>query len=378
MKTKHMERSILLTILTIFVCFTNLLIHAAPSNSYKRLLNDEIEIDIPIPREDSQSTLFNSANYVQHDFAHLVSNVNSSETEVEEVKKNAIPTTFFLSEHSQLAKAPSNIKLEPPPIWSHISNSFCKAQHAGLYWIFPQDNEFQPDYYLVYKRNNYNQDEGWQQLYFDPQVTETHLVVKELYPNTPYSFKVKAMWNDGRRQSYPSEPFNCTTLVSTPVRNPQFMSAYRVFGESVPTILVKWKPLEKSEQGHSDSSYNIKLFKQQSEFSSESESEPDEVSLVFIHNYIVTNPEIGEYKIIDSNLNADEKFWVSVQAQNPVGNASAKLMRYQIIFQESKPSLAPTAINVTEVIDGASVVLSWKPVPIESVNGNFKGWLILI
>lgn len=268
-----------------------------------------------------------------------------------------------------MQKAPS-VRLLPPPTISE--SSFCKKRSVALFWSYPDDQP-EPDHYLLYKRNNYNPNATWKVVPYIEQVTVHELALSDLSPNTPYSFAIEAMFGSGRRSAL-SAPFNCSTMIDTPVKNPDFISAYSLNNEPVTSILVKWRPLELSERGASGASYVVAIRKA-SNIGSDL-IEPGQSHLVdqaILVRRDIGDPNLGEAKITDRRLLPSEEYEVTVEARNPIGTSKAPLRRHKVNFRESKPSAVPQKFAVSEIIDGQSAVFSWEPVPIESVNGNFKG-----
>lgn len=299
-----------------------------------------------------------------------------------------------------LGKAPAVVpelrRPLPPPPTIDTSRSACKRAHAILFWSYGSAGDSKddypslnskPDHYIIYKRNNHPDRNGtWMAVNYIEKITKHELPLSNLKPNTPYSFRLEAVFGDDRR-SAPSAPFNCTTFIDIPVRHPHFISAYAIASEPT-SVLVKWRPLELSEQGAKGVSYTVYIRKAvvgERTFSGANSNEGDllepgqnelqEQSLVV--KRVVTQATTGELLIKDRQLmsGAGQRYTVSVEARNPIGVSKAPLLEHEVNFNELKPSVVPGRLNVTKVVDGKTAILSWAPVPVESVNGNFKGTL---
>ena len=318
-------------------------------------------------------------------------------TEVAGLNGTGLP----LPELRHLQKAPTIAKrpLAPPPVID-TGRSQCRRSHATLFWSYsppesaegdyPASNSAAaatvPDHYIIYKRNNHPDranSTGWEPFDFRRKVTEHQLALPNtLKPNTPYSFRLEAVFRGGRR-SRPSVPFNCTTFIDVPVRHPQFISAYSLAGEPN-SVLVKWRPLEMSDRGADGASYTVYIRKEGEEeeggnlqIRGDQILEPGQTELVsqsLVVKRVVTQAGQGELLIKDSQLVAGQRYTVSVEARNPLGVSKAPLIEHEIHFQEERPTAVPARLNVTKVVDGNTATFSWAPVPVESVNGNFKGW----
>lgn len=282
----------------------------------------------------------------------------------------------------------------PSPPTIDTSRSACKRTTAIFFWYYGDHDEdypslnSKPDHFIIYKRNNHPDRNGtWKAVNYIEKITKHELPMSHLNPNTPYSFRLEAVFADGRR-SAPSVPFNCTTSIDTPVRHPHFISAYALASEPH-SVLVKWRPLELSDQGATGASYTVYIRKavvgertfsgSGSNYNSDvlepGQNELQEQSLVV--KRVVTQVTQGELLIKDDQLMnvAGQKYTVSVEARNPLGVSKAPLEEHEVNFSELKPSKVPVRLNVTQVVDGKTAILNWDPVPVESVNGNFKGKL---
>lgn len=286
----------------------------------------------------------------QHDEIPLPKRNNDSDEN--EINLKEVETINQLPSNVQLApKAPSSVELRP-----NIRNIECSSQSAKLFWDFkkPTDNVT----YIIYCKQS-NMDSPWQQLNITPPFTKPEAALF-LNPNTKYAFQVKALWQDRQgvlHSSANSSIVKCKTKQDTPMRNPDFVSAYNVNN----TMVIQWIPLQPEEYGDDYPEYLVGYTKYENTINRKD----------WLRTSLVNDPKQGQ--LVVNNIQPDVDYWVRIEAKNKIGMPFLPAKVHKGNQKEKKPSEQPKNFKLEQLIDGRSVKFSWEPVPIRSINGVFNG-----
>lgn len=230
----------------------------------------------------------------------------------------------------------------------------CNATAAELSWRL--DSQQPVDYYLVYRWNN--TDKILEPVPFTPNITGTSVTIHGLYPSKVYKFQVQAFAGDKATQL--SSTADCTTNEGKPVRNPQLLSAYR--DEKNGSMVIRWTMVEPKYHGAAGFRYRISLRK--------GRNNPQPA--IFINNWRQTERRV--------QTDGDSLYYIRIVSENNYGECDSAECRQNFDrysdgvvgnIEEQPPTIAPRNIKV-EPLDGETANLTWTPISIEELRGNFK------
>lgn len=142
-----------------------------------------------------------------------------------------------------------------------------------------------------------------------------------------------------------------------PHKNPENV---RGEGDRPDNLVITWTPMPQIEHGAPGFKYRVGWKRA---------IDGVDYEYVDIYDYkqdrfVVPNqPSYKEYKIV-------------VHAANELGNANVSPQEVIGYSGESEPERAPTNFTLLAIQGPTTALLSWDPVPIESVRGHFKGYKI--
>lgn len=77
-----------------------------------------------------------------------------------------------------------------------------------------------------------------------------------------------------------------------------------------------------------------------------------------------------------SNLPTFQRYQIKVVAMNEKGQANVAAKEVIGYSGEDVPTQAPTNFTIVQVVSATSAILSWNPVPLESIRGHYEGYKI--
>lgn len=260
------------------------------------------------------------------------------------------------------------LKPEDVPIQLQL---FCEGTHAALNWstngtISTVGSSINLIRYIVLYRISTAKtkdpvQDDWTRLVVTPlsnRTTNTTRADVFIQTNAKYEFEVRSeMWYTplGKYvEVSKSQLQTCQTEDIFPQKASRILSAFK--NPSSSEITLRWTPVEEIYHGSIGFSYLIQF-------------------APILKQYPISNWNTTE-ATFDLGLDGQEKnietIRVKIDTLNLIGSYKNNDVWFEFNLNQKQPEQAPEEINV-ESLDGRSVNISWKAVPLSKVNGNFKG-----
>ncbi|CAH1103068.1 unnamed protein product [Psylliodes chrysocephalus] len=263
------------------------------------------------------------------------------------------PYTCLAKTELDEASAKAQLTVQDIPNAPQMLGMECHVKDATISWISMGDNRASIAYYIIQYNTSFIPEE-WKDFGQVPSADTTYNVPLEAWAN--YTFRVIAVNKIG--QSKPSSHSDvCTTPAEVPHKNPENV---RGEGDRPDNLVITWTPMPQIEHGAPGFKYRVGWKRA---------IDGVDYEYVDIYDYkqdrfVVPNqPSYKEYKIV-------------VHAANELGNANVSPQEVIGYSGESEPERAPTNFTLLAIQGPTTALLSWDPVPIESVRGHFKGYKI--
>ncbi|CAH1996819.1 unnamed protein product [Acanthoscelides obtectus] len=230
----------------------------------------------------------------------------------------------------------------------------CHTKDATVRWEPKGDNRAAILYYIIQYNTSFTPEE-WRGAF-------EHVPSAELSYNVPmspwanYTFRVIAVNKIGR--SSPSSHSDvCTTPPEVPHKNPDNVKGE---GDRPDNLVITWTPMPQIE--HNAPGFKYRVYWKRDIPGKDYESQ--DILDYRQDRWVIPNqPSFQQYRI-------------KVKAINELGEADVSPEEIIGFSGESEPERAPTNFTLITIQGPTTALLSWDPVPIESVRGHFKGYKI--
>ncbi|PSN43064.1 Neuroglian [Blattella germanica] len=254
------------------------------------------------------------------------------------------------------AKAEGSLIVKDVPNPPNFISLNCNKHDASIHWQPMGDNRAPILHYTIQYNTSFTPD-TWEVAYDEVPATEmTYTVAMSPWAN--YTFRVIA-WN----KIGPSQPSQhssvCTTQPDVPYKNPDNVEGK---GTDPNNIVISWTPMPEIE--HNAPRFTYRVYWKR-----------DIPGEQWVSNDI-QNWE--ETKLVVNDQPTFQRYRIKVVAMNEKGEANVAPKEVIGYSGEDVPTQAPTNFTLVQVKDSTTALLSWFPVPPETVRGHFKGYKIQI
>ncbi|XP_018565737.1 neuroglian isoform X1 [Anoplophora glabripennis] len=251
------------------------------------------------------------------------------------------------------AKAQLTVQDVPnPPMMKGVT---CHEKDATINWMPMGDNRAPILYYIIQYNTSFNPEE-WKDVFNHvPSVDMTYNVPMNPWAN--YTFRVIAVNKIG-----PSTPSShsdvCTTNPEVPHKNPDNVQGE---GDRPDNLVISWTRIPQIE--HNGPGFKYRVYWRR-DIIGKDYDEPEE-----IHDY-------NQDKLVIENQPSFQQYRIKVVAANDLGDANVAPREVIGYSGEDKPEKAPTNFTLKKLQGPTTALLSWEPVPHETVRGHFKGYKV--
>ncbi|KAK6624567.1 hypothetical protein RUM44_011426 [Polyplax serrata] len=252
------------------------------------------------------------------------------------------------------AEAQATLTVQDVPNAPRLVKVQCNRMDASVRWEPLGDNRAPILSYTIQYNTSFTPD-TWE-VAFDniPAIDQTYSVGMSPWAN--YTFRVLAKNKIG--MSLPSGHSDvCQTQPDVPFKNPDNVEGK---GTQPNNLVISWTPMPEIE--HNDEGFHYVVFWKKNipgqQWNSEDIMDWQRSKLV-----IPDQPTFQEYKIKVISINRRGE--ANVAAKEVIGYSG-----------EDVPLVAPQNFTLVQVTTSTDALLSWQPVPAESVRGHFKGYKI--
>ncbi|XP_030756282.1 neuroglian isoform X2 [Sitophilus oryzae] len=231
----------------------------------------------------------------------------------------------------------------------------CHKLDATIRWSPKGDNRARILHYIIQYNTSFTAD-SWEIAYDNvPAVDTTYTVPMSPWAN--YTFRVIAVNKIGRSLPSPHSEM-CSTPPEVPHKNPDNVVGE---GDRPDNLVISWTPMPQIE--HNAPGFKYRVYYKR-DIAGKDYEPPQEIT-----NWRQNKLEIP-------NQPSFQQYRIKVLAVNDEGEANVSPQDVIGYSGESEPELAPQNFSVLNVQSPTNALLSWIPVPLESVKGHFKGYKI--
>ncbi|XP_071743212.1 neuroglian isoform X5 [Lepeophtheirus salmonis] len=230
----------------------------------------------------------------------------------------------------------------------------CNSEDAVVTWAPMGDNRAPILNYKMLYNTSFTPD-TWEVATDTVPASDTSFKVS-MSPWTNYTFKVIARNQVG--DSFPSgHSETCLTPERIPFKNPDNVEGR---GTSPNNLVIYWTPMPQIEHNAPKFQYRVYWKKDEEDAS-----------------WIIE--DIADWRVkelVIDNQPTYSRYQIKVVAHNRIGEAKMKAKPVIGWSGENQPSEAPLNFTLLDVVGPRSAYVSWDPVSLDSINGDFKGYKI--
>ena len=250
--------------------------------------------------------------------------------------------------------AQATLTVQDVPNSPQMGSVDCHKKDATIKWVPKGDNRAPTLHYTIQYNTSFTPD-TWEVAFEQVPAAEASYNVP-MSPWANYTFRVIAFNKIG--PSIPSAHSEiCTTQPEVPHKNPDNVEGE---GTEPDNLVIRWTPMPEIEHNAPNFLYRVhyKLDVPGAEWITEVISDWQQSDLV-----IPNQPSFRQYRI-------------KVEAMNQLGVANVSPKEIIGYSGENVPTMAPPGFTLINVQTPTTALLSWSPVPLESIRGHFKGYKI--
>lgn len=264
--------------------------------------------------------------------------------------------TYTCTASTELDTTSANATLivQDVPNRPRLVSTRCNVQDSAISWEPLGDNRSPILHYTIQYNTSFTPD-TWEVAFEKVPSTDSSFTVS-MSPWANYTFRVIAINKIG--PSLPSEHGEvCTTQSDVPYKNPDNVEGK---GTEPTNLIISWTHMPEIE-------HNAPHFQYRVYWKRDIPAEKWETQDIF---------DWEQSSLLIRDQPTFQKYRIKVVAINENGESSQAAKEVIGYSGEDKPTQAPTNFTLVSVTDSTSALLSWNPVPLESVNGHFKGYKI--
>lgn len=252
------------------------------------------------------------------------------------------------------ARAQATLIVQDVPNPPRLTGLRCNSREAVISWEPLGDNRAPILHYTIQYNTSFTPD-IWTDAYEKVPATDFTYTVG-MTPWANYTFRIVAINKIG--PSLPSSHSeSCTTQSDVPYKNPDDVKGE---GTTPQNLVISWTHMPQIE--HHGPHFQYRVYWKR-DIPAEKWNTEDIYDWKQNNIVIADQPTFVRYRI-------------KVVAINENGESNSAANEVIGYSGEDRPTQAPTNFTMLQVTGATSAVLSWNPVPIESVNGHFKGYKI--
>lgn len=252
------------------------------------------------------------------------------------------------------ARAQATLIVQDVPNPPRLKGVRCNAHDAAVTWEPLGDNRAPILHYTIQYNTSFEPDDWVAAFEKVPATDFTYTVAMSPWAN--YTFRVLAYNKIG--SSLPSgHSEQCSTQPDVPYKNPDNVEGK---GSEPNNLIISWTIMPEIE--HNAPHFHYRVYWKR-DIPAEVWKEDD------IHNWEISS-------ILIKDQPTFQKYRIKVVAMNEVGESNMAAKEVIGYSGEDRPTQAPTNFTMLQIMGSTSAILSWNPVPVESVRGHFKGYKI--
>lgn len=264
--------------------------------------------------------------------------------------------TYTCLAKTELDEASANAQLtvQDVPNAPRMLGVKCDIKDATINWSPMGDNRAPILHYIIQYNTSFTPD-SWESAYDNVPSSEMRYNIP-MSPWANYTFRVIAVNKIGK--SLPSSHSDvCTTQPEVPHKNPDHVNGE---GDAPDNLVITWTPMPKIEHNAPNFKYRVYWKRDIAGKEFEQQEILDWTQGKFV---VLNQPSFQQYRI-------------KVVAVNELGEANVAPQEVIGYSGESEPEQAPTNFTLLQIQAPTIALLSWNPVPLESVKGHFRGYKI--
>lgn len=252
------------------------------------------------------------------------------------------------------ATAQATLTVQDVPNAPKLLDVTCNKRDASLSWQPMGDNRSPILRYAIQYNTSFTRD-TWEEASDSVPATDNTYTVP-MSPWANYTFRVVA-WNKIGLSLPSSHSKVCTTLEDVPYKNPDNVEGK---GTEPNNLVISWTPMPMIE--HNAPKFHYRVYYKKD-----------------IPGAQWNTEEIVDWKqmqLVIPNQETFQQYRIKVVAINEKGEANVSPKEVIGYSGEDVPLQPPSNFTLVQVTASTSALLSWNPVPLDSVRGHFKGYKI--
>ncbi|XP_018915521.1 neuroglian isoform X2 [Bemisia tabaci] len=253
------------------------------------------------------------------------------------------------------ATAQATLTVQDVPNAPKLVSVNCEKKEATIRWSPSGDNRAPISRYIIQYNTSFTPD-AWENAFDNVPATDMAYIVP-MSPWSNYTFRVIAVNKIGSSQPSPHSSTVCTTQPDVPYKNPDNVEGK---GTEPNNMVIRWTIMPEIEHNAPRFQYRVSWKR---DIPGEGWSSDD-----------IVDWRRSEHLV--SNLPTFQRYQIKVVAMNEKGQANVAAKEVIGYSGEDVPTQAPTNFTIVQVVSATSAILSWNPVPLESIRGHYEGYKI--
>nr|CAD7455359.1 unnamed protein product [Timema tahoe] len=252
------------------------------------------------------------------------------------------------------ATAQATLTVQDVPNSPRLEGITCNKRDANIKWSPMGDNRAPILHYIIQYNTSFTPD-SWEDAYDNVPATDMTYTVG-MSPWANYTFRVIALNKIGPSTPSPHSAV-CTTQPDVPSKNPDNVQGK---GTEPTNLVITWTVMPEIE--HNAPRFMYRVYWKR-----------DIPGEQWQSNDIM---DWKQNKLVIPNQPTFQQYRIKVVAINEEGEANVSPKEEIGYSGEDVPTQAPQDFRVEQVTNSNSALLSWSPVPEDSIRGHFMGYKI--
>nr|CAD7257229.1 unnamed protein product [Timema shepardi] len=252
------------------------------------------------------------------------------------------------------ATAQATLTVQDVPNSPRLEGITCNKRDANIKWLPMGDNRAPILHYIIQYNTSFTPD-SWEDAYDNVPATDMTYTVG-MSPWANYTFRVIALNKIGPSTPSPHSAV-CTTQPDVPYKNPDNVQGK---GTEPTNLVITWTVMPEIE--HNAPRFMYRVYWKR-----------DIPGEQWQSNDIM---DWKQNKLVIPNQPTFQQYRIKVVAINEEGEANVSPKEEIGYSGEDVPTQAPQDFRVEQVTNSNSALLSWSPVPEDSIRGHFMGYKI--